>query len=156
MDKNEFKPIARKLRLAYRRDGFLDDKEALELWLVMLNDLDAKFVDAAAESYIKRNQYQPTIADIRAEYARVRSHEQKVRTECLDLYGETKGVYPCSYDTTETRAQWRYVVTKDGRQDADVARLVRNYTREFVRKHELDGTIDQVPDWLEFLRGLKR
>lgn len=68
MTKDEFKPIAQKLRKIYTRDNFLADKETFDLWYEYLSDLETRAVDRVVDDYIKANSYPPTIADIRNEY----------------------------------------------------------------------------------------
>ena len=68
MTKEEFKPIAQRLRKIYTRDNFLADKETFDLWFEFLEDLETRAVERVVNDYIKANPYPPTIADIRQEY----------------------------------------------------------------------------------------
>lgn len=157
MTKEEFKPIAKKLRLAYSRDGFLDGKEQINLWLCMLEDLDAKRVDRAATAYIHKGQFPPTIADIRAEYSKLKSEESVFKAQMMEIYGETKGVYPCSYDSPQARAAWKqaveYTKNRMGFKALDAAWAVKNATINFVSWYEQHSNVNLLPEWIDYLKG---
>lgn len=157
MTKEEFKPIAKKLRLAYNRDGFLDGKEQINLWLCMLEDLDARRVDRAVTAYIHKGQFPPTIADIRAEYSKLKSEESVFKAQMMEIYGETKGVYPCSYDSPKTRAAWKQAVEfarkKLGCKTLDAAWAVKDVTTSIVSWYEQHDRVDKLPEWIDFLEG---
>ena len=88
MTKDEFKPLVYKMKTAFVRDGFFEDIGQIDLWYEMLSDLKPKYAAQAVDNYIKKNRYQPTIADIRQEYATI-VDDIKARTkhirEILDL-----------------------------------------------------------------------
>ena len=88
MTKDEFKPLIVKLKTAFIRDKFFEDTGQIDLWYEMLQDLNPKYAEQAVTNYIKKNRYQPTIADIRQEYTTI-VDDIKARTkhirEILDL-----------------------------------------------------------------------
>lgn len=88
MTPSEFEVIAFDLKKAYRRDGFLNSDEDMDFWYRMLKDLNPKYAAQAVDNYIRKNRYQPTIADIRDEYKAI-VDDIKARTkdikEILDV-----------------------------------------------------------------------
>lgn len=157
MTKDEFKPIAKKLRLAYRRDGFLDDKEQINLWLCMLDDYDARVMDTAAESYIRKFQYPPTIADMRRECGYIAEKVNRYRAEITEQYGYAIGVYPSADDTDLARAVWRRIVNAGQTWDARLcrAKAVRNATIDYVQSAERQGLVDNLPTWYDYLKTVE-
>lgn len=160
MTKDEFKPIAKKLSYAYMREDFLNSGQQLSLWHTMLEDLDAERVDRAATAYIKKNHYPPTIADIRAEYSRLKSADSEFRAQMMEIYDETRGLYPCSYDSPKARATWKAAVKSLSRavealKPMDAAWSIRRVTARHVANHEKAGKVDLLPDWIDYLEGIE-
>ena len=73
MKQEEFAQIAMLLHVAYKTqaDAVRFDKDALNVWFTMLQDLDADILKAAVVNLIARSPYQPRISDVRQEYARI-------------------------------------------------------------------------------------
>lgn len=82
MTKDEFFTIANKLKAAYSREAF-QEQYTFQLWYECLQDLDAKWVDAAVIDLIKTMRYCPRISDIREKYNSydTRTEQQKYEEE---------------------------------------------------------------------------
>lgn len=159
MKRSELMPILEDLKLAFMRQNFLESEQELELWLRMLQDLDKSALQKSAENYIKRNQFPPTIADIRTAYRSIKEQQAKMRGELLDIYGDTMSIYPGYVDTDESRQAWVEAVRR-AREGTTftataVARALRNKTWKFIQDAEQTGTINEIPNWLDYLRGLQ-
>lgn len=73
MERVEFSKIVLVLNAAYRNNGkpMIEDKMQADVWYEMLKDLDYNVAEKAVKNMIARSPYQPTIADVRKEYARL-------------------------------------------------------------------------------------
>lgn len=73
MERVEFSKIVLILNAAYRNNGkpMIEDKMQADVWYEMLKDLDYAVAEKAVKNMIARSPYQPTIADVRKEYARL-------------------------------------------------------------------------------------
>lgn len=153
MTKEEFKPIAEKLKLAYPQENFLADTKTLNLWLGMLQDCDAGRLDRAVDRYIKRERYRPMIADLRNEYNAVLSHERRVTARVTEIYAETVGAYPCAdANDDETFEVWANIVrSKNGMATAET---IRDMTYTFVRESERNGLVNDLPTFRQFLERI--
>lgn len=155
MTKEEFKPIARSLELAYRRDQFFKDAAMLDEWLRLLEDLDALILEKAVDNYIKSNEYQPTIANIRTEYQKIVDQKRAVKRELLEIYDRTRGVYPGSTDDNETKkAWWELISTKPESEWVAFARRVEETTNKYVAMIEQSNR-ETIPTITEFFRGAR-
>lgn len=65
MDKLEFLKIAEAVKTAYPKENLLSNKEAVQLWYSMLNDISYEQAAAAVKAYIALKAFPPSIADIR-------------------------------------------------------------------------------------------
>lgn len=156
MTKEEFKPIAKKLITAYgdADEKFLCDKPRLDFWLTMLQDLDAAKLNAAVDSYIKRERYRPMIADIRNEYAMIESRCREYNDRTNSNYYKAMHEYPYYEDTDEARAIFWSIVKSPGstwKQTLENSERIIDRTRAFVMVH-LEHA-DKLPTWTEFLRN---
>lgn len=65
MNYNEFKAIAKILKSTYTSERFLPDKDAMNVWFTMLEDLPIEVVKPTVQKYMLTEKFPPTIADIR-------------------------------------------------------------------------------------------
>ncbi len=155
MTKEEFKPIARTMRMAYRRDSFLDDPYMLDEWLRLLEDLDAKHVRKSVDEYVRNNEYQPTIADIRKGCEKILEKESGLRLEMREAFDLAKGVYPCSRIEKDTMAYWNRLTAGDTWEErVQKAKTLTANIVSYVRDAELKGNINNIPSFTGCLRGL--
>lgn len=153
MTKEEFKPIAEKLKLAYPQENFLADTKTLNLWLGMLQDFDARRLDRAVDRYIKRERYRPMIADLRNEYNAVLSHERQVSARATEIYAETVGAYPSAdANDDETFNVWASIL--QNKNGIATAEIIRDKTYAFVRESELNGQVNDLPTFRQFLERI--
>lgn len=65
MTKDEFKPIAKRLRSAFARYHFMDNAFDFDTWYLSLRDIPDEMLAEAVFEYIMTQSNPPTIADIR-------------------------------------------------------------------------------------------
>lgn len=71
MNYEEFKIIAKGMKAVYTQPTFLPDKDALNVWYKLLEDIDYTTANAAIQKYMMTQKFPPTIADIREMAATV-------------------------------------------------------------------------------------
>ena len=156
MTREEFKPMAKTLKIAYQKDNFLSDKDSLNLWYYMLKDLDAKVVFDAVSKYIKTKTFQPTIADIRNLCEEELNKYSKCRSEMREIFDYTRGFYPayCQIEK-DTMEYWNKMTAADTWEDRITkARWLSNKIIDYVHMCELTGKINDMPTFTERLREL--
>lgn len=156
MTKQEFLTIVKKLRLAYKRDGFLTDKESVELWYDMLGNLDYKILNHAAEKHIKNSQYQPTIADLYQGYKRTEEYISARKGELADALDTTRARYPEAVITDRARAAWDSIVLEPKSWAARLSKAeqIRQIVWTRVEDAERAGTINDLPDFETYMENL--
>lgn len=155
MTKDEFRPIIKKLKIAYRRENFFNDEDMINLWYERLGDLKTAFLAEAVNNYIDANAYQPTIADIRAEYQKIEDHIRIINRELRTIYDRTVGTYPNSLDNKETQATWwelikGYPLEERIAAAEEVERMTIDYIREVERSDR-----QEVPHITDFFKGAR-
>lgn len=155
MTKDEFRPIIKKLKIAYRRENFFNDEDMIDLWYERLGDLKTAFLAEAVNNYIDANAYQPTIADIRAEYQKIEDHIRIINRELRTIYDRTVGTYPNSLDNKETQATWwelikGYPLEERIAAAEEVERMTIDYIREVERSDR-----QEVPHITDFFKGAR-
>lgn len=155
MTKDEFRPIIKKLKIAYRRENFFNDEDMINLWYERLGDLKTAFLAEAVNNYIDANAYQPTIADIRAEYQKIEDHIRIINHELRTIYDRTVGTYPNSLDNKETQAAWwelikGYPLEERIAAAEEVERMTIDYIREVERSDR-----QEVPHITDFFKGAR-
>lgn len=155
MTKDEFRPIIKKLKIAYRRENFFNDENMIDLWYERLGDLKTAFLAEAVNNYIDANAYQPTIADIRAEYQKIEDHIRIINRELRTIYDRTVGTYPNSLDNKETQAAWwelikGYPLEERIAAAEEVERMTIDYIREVERSDR-----QEVPHITDFFKGAR-
>lgn len=152
MTKEEFKPICRKLRAAYAdsNSDFLADTAKKAFWLSMLSDLDARKLNAAVDSYIKRERFKPMIADIRNEYDMIEAKCAEYRDRTNSNYYKAMHEYPCYEDSAEAMAIYWQLVNKGGTWKDVLAESERfvDRTKAYVMVN-----LHRLPTWTEYLRN---
>ena len=73
-------------------------KSAADVWFECLKDLNRDMLVNATYNYVKKNQYPPTIADLRHEYEALDDERRRKRVQLRDTYNSTLAIYPCAYD----------------------------------------------------------
>ncbi len=150
---DEFKPIIKTLRIAYRRDGFLSDNDQIDLWYIRFKETKQHVLVNAVNNYIDNNTFQPTIADIKSECRKIEEHIQSIHNELRLIYNRTVGIYPNSLDDAETKTAWMDII-KAVPFDERIAKAeeVESVTIRYVRFIENSGRED-IPTITEFFRG---
>lgn len=167
MTKDELKPILKKLKFAYQRESFLAEQEALDLWLERLGDCKKEILEVAVGNYIDKNTYQPTIADIRAEYKKIVEAREHIKAQLREIYDRTRGTYPDMYlnsddaerNTAAAEAQkawWELVKSSPIEERVARAEQIEDATIRFVRCVEADTARQEIPTLAEFFREALR
>lgn len=65
---DEFKPIANKLRIAFKKYKLLEDSNSFRLWYDILWGYDPYYLDMAADNLIRSITREPLIGDLVSEY----------------------------------------------------------------------------------------
>ena len=73
MNKAEFSIIAATLKTVYPWAKLLENEQAIEIWYRKLNDISADVMGVVVDRWIETRTQPPTIADLRAEAARVKN-----------------------------------------------------------------------------------
>ena len=97
MEREEFKTLAKAMRVAYTNASFMPDQDSFEVWFMMLKDIPYRVATAAVQKYISEQHYPPAISDIRDEAAKIMSSEKDELTE-MDAWSKVRkaisnGVY---------------------------------------------------------------
>ena len=153
MTKQEFEKTARALKSAYRQADFLSTSESLATWYGFLRDYDYETIVIVVNNYIRTNTYPPAIADIcnavKAEEDKISDIKQQLR----EVYSFTKGVYPSADDTKNARVTWNKIIKqKDEWLDRlSIAKKLADDTARFVETAELEGRINEIPTFEDYL-----
>lgn len=165
MTKDEFRPIVKKLKIAYRRDDFFADNDMIDLWYERLGNAEPEYLAKAVDNYIDKNSFQPTIADIIAEYKAIKDGISAVNARLREIYDRTKGVYPNIRlnDSEEekkaaeldARNAWTaLIMQKPFQERIAFAERVEQTTIKYVKMIEENGRND-IPTLAEFFRGAR-
>lgn len=165
MTKDEFRPIVKKLKIAYRRDGFFSDEDMIDLWYERLGKAEPEYLAKAVDNYIDKNSFQPTIADIIAEYKAIKDGISAVNARLREIYDRTRGVYPNIRlnDSEEekkaaeldARNAWTaLIMQKPLHERIAFAERVEQTTIKYVKMIEDNGRND-IPTLAEFFRGAR-
>lgn len=152
MTKEEFLPLATRINQAYPIKQPIS-REGFSVWHDLLNDLDVSTLTQAANNYIKKNTFPPTIADLRTEYGKIKDHLEAIKAELRTIYDRTRGVYPYSNDDDETKEVWQtLVIQKPLEERIEYARRIEAAVNRFVREVEASDR-EEIPTLTGFLKG---
>ena len=107
MDKTEFNSIVMVLNNAYksRNNGLMiESKEQANVWYSFLRDLDGEIAKKAIVNLVARMPWQPTIADIRNEYAALTNKMSVGEAEAWAMVRD--GIRNGTYGATEEFAKF--------------------------------------------------
>ena len=156
MTLDEFIPVGRNIKFAYKRHELLNEKEEWELWVRIMGDLDIRQVREAVDKWIYENPYPPTIADIRHMCNEKVQGELKYKHEMREIFEYTRGLYPgfCKMET-DTMKYWNALTAADSWEErVEKAKHVSSEISEYVRMHELNGMVNQIPSFTERLEKM--
>lgn len=66
MTVSEFQLFAVALKTYFPKDNLFPNKQAVDMWYSMLNDIDYKIAELFLKKWVSENKWSPSIADIRA------------------------------------------------------------------------------------------
>lgn len=99
MTKQEFMILAKAMKAVYSLPTFLPDKEALDVWYSLLDDLPYKLASASLKRHMQTSSKIPTPADIR--YGAVTLTEKKQMTEAEAWAQVSKAISRSAYYSEE-------------------------------------------------------
>lgn len=135
MTDRTFKDLAKMLKTAYKREGFLADKDAMDLWFRLLSDLPDKDVEQSAVDWVKASQYPPTIADIRKGVERFEADRREKRNRVKEEYARI--IYP-NKDKEDEAVFYSLVYSLPEEKWIDGARFLYKAARQAVEEAEID------------------
>lgn len=152
MTEQQFIKIAKDLKLAYKQDSFLSDKDTLDLWFRFLHGIDAMVVQEAVDEYIAASKYPPTIADIRNSCEIIIDRSSGYRMQMREIFDFAKGVYPSSKINKQTMAYWnKLTADKNWSMRVEKAQKLSSEIATYVRDAEINGQINEIPSFTEYL-----
>ena len=165
MTKDEFRPIVKKLKIAYRRDGFFSDEDMIDLWYERLGNTKPEYLIKAVDNYIDKNTFQPTIADIIAEYKAITDGISAVNARLMEIYDRTRGIYPNlllngseeekKSAELEARNAWTSLIMKKPfHERIAYAERIEQITIKYVKMIEDSGR-NVIPTLEEFFKGAR-
>ena len=119
-------------------------------WSEYLSDVPYEIAKNAMADYIKHNQYQPTVSDIRKPYHEYLEEQKQLKREYNNIYYTAISFYPCYQDTPELKNEWNRLC---GNNIPKANRLM-NKIIDFVREQELAD--EYIPPILEWMKGLEK
>lgn len=101
MEREEFNNIVMVLNATYSTKNYtmISSKEQALVWYTMLSDLDYTIARQAVVNLIARSPYQPTVADIRNEYASLTNRAELGEAEAWTMVRD--GIRNGTYGATE-------------------------------------------------------
>lgn len=156
MTRDEFKAVSVKLRIAYKRQGFMENPEEFELWLEHFGDLKQKFMAAAVHEFISQSVYPPTIADIKNRYDVLAEDDRKYNAEIMGLFRLAQSLYPGSGlvddEQEELEAFKTYIRRFPERERRVRAEEFLNLVTGYIRNCEGCGR-KEMPTFKEYIEG---
>lgn len=146
MEKIEFLRIAEMLKTAYPKENIIPNKEAMEVWYVMLKDIEYRTAQAAVKEYIALKKFPPTIADIR-EMAAPKDDWSNAWGEvqrAIRRFGWARPKEALESMSEKTRA----IVRRFGWQEICTAENVGVLRGQFRAAYEAAGNTAQLPEEL--------
>lgn len=75
-------------------NDFLNSQESFDLWYELLADLRFDVMKCAADVYMQKEKYPPTVADIRREYDTLWDEHLAIVRHIKESYESAAGIYP--------------------------------------------------------------
>jgi hypothetical protein len=98
--REEFSNIAKGMKAVYSRDKFMVDKDAFDVWYMLLAEYDYKDVSQAVKSYMSTEKFPPVPADIIDKMHKV--HEMPSEMSELEAWNKVyKAICNSSYHAQE-------------------------------------------------------
>ena len=95
MNKQEFSLWASALRTYYPKENLLPNKQAVELWFHHLQGIEYKVAQKALESWVIKNKWSPTIADVlestRLIYWKALERTEQGSGQFIEIYNRLRG-----------------------------------------------------------------
>lgn len=96
MNRDQTKQILKILQQAFPRFEIVNNSFGVDVWHKSLEDLEYEKVERATYNCIQRNEFPPSIAEIRKAYEEIVTAEKKERFEINRFYEQARNYYPGS------------------------------------------------------------
>lgn len=103
MNIDEFTTIVKTLKTVYADPKYIPNDDAVMIWYRLLKDLDYKRCSNAVATIMQTFRFPPTIADIRAEYAK----QSEKRMDGMEAWGKyiVRAIRDSAYHSAERFAE---------------------------------------------------
>lgn len=99
MNYDEFKVLVKGMKAVYTQPTFLPDRDAVNVWYKLLQDIDYNVANAAIQKYMLTQKFPPTIADIREMAATVSNGDKPLWSDGWEQVLKNIRKYGmCTYD----------------------------------------------------------
>lgn len=106
MDRDQTKQILKILQQAFPRFEIVNNSFGVDVWHKSLEDLEYEKVERATYNCIQRNEFPPSIAEIRKGYEEITTSEKKEYAEINRFYEQARSYYPSSGDIGYGKAEF--------------------------------------------------
>ena len=106
MNRDQTKQILKILQQAFPRFEVVNNSFGVDVWHKSLEDLEYEKVERATYNCIQRNEFLPSIAEIRKAYEVIAVEERKARTEINRFYEQARAYYPGSGEPGYGKAEF--------------------------------------------------
>lgn len=99
MNYDEFKVLVKGMKAVYTQPTFLPDRDAVNVWYKLLQDIDYNIANAAIQKYMLTQKFPPTIADIREMAATVSNGDKPLWSDGWEqVLNNLRKYGMCTYD----------------------------------------------------------
>lgn len=86
MTREQFAILVKSMKAVYASDNFIKDKDAFDVWYVLLKDLPYELLATTIQKYMTTEKFPPTPADIRRIATQISSKDEENLTE-IEAWG---------------------------------------------------------------------
>lgn len=160
--REEFSKIAKGMKAVYSAPTFIADKDALDVWYALLQDLPYDVASMATQKHMMSSNRIPTPADIRAEAVKLSMPDEPNETEAWTLV--SKAIRNSSYNSIQEFSKLPPLVQKavgqpsqleqwamdeDYNENVVASNFMRTYRGEVIRAKEYN----KLPEKMRTLIG---
>lgn len=165
MTREEFKLIVKGMKAIYTKPEFIPDKDAFDVWYMLLADLDYKTASMATQMHMRSSSFEPKPADIIEKYNKLVNKEELNEMEAWLLVSKAlrNGIHgakeefdklpPLIQKAVGTSSQLRHWATTDECSIESVVQsnFMRAYRTICKREKEVDKYPQEVKMQIESL-----
>ena len=106
MNRDQTKQILKILQQAFPRFEIVNNSFGVDVWCKSLEDLEYEKVERATYSCIQKNEFPPSIAEIRKAYEVIDAEERKSKADIYRYYEQARAYYPGSGEAGYGKAEF--------------------------------------------------